>query len=742
MAELTYGDRYDPFGLESPFSGGEAATFESAPWSAQGEELSSSTSPKSWLAQVNTVVANAGRTTPRADDPPRLADMLAIPGRFDDPKRDATLEFDGTRFGAFLLTRDRRQFAADWLSSHPALTLAASEPGADLSAGDIAKAWFIIHDIGVLGSVTDKRFQAKDPRNKKSSVHGFLNRGGYYAAINDFDKNKMGTVFEFLSKKGVATCAKTTINIETAPDFEAFSLNSDGSVPAPSNADRYASIGYRRLRKSEAAEVGKTHAYYKWATEAFDVLADLYILASIRAGHLLTVTAHKEVDRNLAKSRLWREYSAAEIRNPSGWKKKYLLKARDHPSDYHGDPYAFDMQAFYDRITAKLNALSGFQLPSGARYGVHPLRLRKPTGQDIGNGDNHLHEFPHQSDPVVKTDGNIKKDGWWKAAGSGESEDKARWSEAEWSASLAEASDFEAPDEENCAMCGMHEHDDETVFGVSEGLEWLDTQSEENDKCPHCGNEASSDEGWTDQLTNDANAFAFEDSAQSSTGTDLILREASGDFETSPAAASYALLMALPDSADYAKFVPFDYKLDAKAMVGKLSVDLKQLETPDAKEMASFAKDVYKFVGGGDPASMMMGILVNVLKNIPGGYLAAAANIADDWAARGFSRGVVLGADKKSKKYLIETFGHDYIPPNNAFAYGRKVAAANYGGGLMAGFVQGRALSKNQQAIFWRDLGRRMGDQSFRGASANWTDKQWQEWYTDVAASFRRYHLK
>ena len=359
------------------------------------------------------------------EDPPGLQRMLQLPGRFDDPKRDPAIDKDGTRFDLFLGGRSRRDFASSWLAQRPGLAEAAREPMADLTAGDIAKAWFVIHDVGVKSSLGDRRFKAADKATKKGSVHGFLNRGGYYAATHDFSKDRKGTVYEFLSRKGKKIAGGTTINIETVPDIEnGVADRADGSHGPPSNADRYASIGYR---KAGAKKVN----YYKWTNAAFDILADLYILASARAGHLLTITAHKEMDRNLGRSVIWREYSAAEIRQAAN---KYLKKARDKPSDYHGDPLAFDVQALYDVITRKLNALGGAQMPPGARYGVHPLRLRTAGGADIGNGDGQLHEFPHQSDPRVKTDTKLKKSGWWAQGSESEAEgfadesfDEALW---------------------------------------------------------------------------------------------------------------------------------------------------------------------------------------------------------------------------------------------------------------------------------------------------------------------------
>ena len=61
--------------------------------------------------------------------------------------------------------------------------------------------------------------------------------------------------------------------------------------------------------------------------------------------------------------------------------------------------------------------------------------------------------------------------------------------------------------------------------------------------------------------------------------------------------------------------------------------------------------------------------------------------------------------------------------------------------GLVAGYAQGRALCPAQRAILMRDLGRRMGDQSWRGPQARWTALGWSEWYTDLAATFWGAHL-
>jgi hypothetical protein len=447
--------RFDMFGLEMPFA--ESRT-----------DAPARPGPRAWQAEGY----QAENPPAKAEDPPGLEDMLRLPGRFDDPKRDPAVDKDGTRFSSFLRGRNRREFARDWLAKTPRLAEARSAPQADLADGDIAKAWFVIHDVGVKSSLADMRYKANQAATKKSSVHGFLNRAGYFAATHDFAKNKMGTVYEFLSVKGKKVAGGKTINIETVPDIEnGAAIGRDGKPAPPANADRYASIGYRN------AHGGKKVNYYKWTHAAFETLADLYILASARAGHLLTITAHKEMDRNLGRSVIWREYKAKQLRETTN---KYLVKARDRPSDYHGDPYAFDIQALYEVITRKLNAFGGEQMPKGARYGVHPLRLRKANGLDIGNGSGQLHEFPHQSDPQVKADTGLKKPGWWlagtKAEAEHESESEDPWErerfEPEWS-----GEDEERSGEEE-SLADTHDFEDEDVEAAM-GEESLDGEEPE-----------------------------------------------------------------------------------------------------------------------------------------------------------------------------------------------------------------------------------------------------------------------
>jgi hypothetical protein len=123
------------------------------------------------------------------------------------------------------------------------------------------------------------------------------------------------------------------------------------------------------------------------------------------------------------------------------------------------------------------------------------------------------------------------------------------------------------------------------------------------------------------------------------------------------------------------------------------------------------------------------------------GYQEAGEKIAADWSATGFARGAVMGADRRRASEVKDYFGNDYFPPNPQFPRGRLIAMGNYKMGLLVGYAQGRRLSRDQRTIFWRDLGQRMGDQSYRGPSAQWQRRDWIDWYVSAAAVFRANHL-
>ena len=124
------------------------------------------------------------------------------------------------------------------------------------------------------------------------------------------------------------------------------------------------------------------------------------------------------------------------------------------------------------------------------------------------------------------------------------------------------------------------------------------------------------------------------------------------------------------------------------------------------------------------------------------GYAAAREAIAEDNMASGFSRGVVLGADHRPPTILKDSFWKFWPDPNPFDQDAAVIAQKAYNQGLIAGYMQGRELSEKQRALLWRDIGRHVGDQSYRGPSADWTDAQWVDWYITAAAALRRYHFK
>ena len=248
-----------------------------------------------------------------------------------------------------------------------------------------------------------------------------------------------------------------------------------------------------------------------------------------------------------------------------------------------------------------------------------------------------------------------------------------------------------------------------------------------------------------EDLEEDLEAYLELDEDQELSGTEMFgLGSGEADFDTAQGRSSSASLMqAIPDSADWRRHVPLNYQLDAKTIVGKLAQDLGELKAPSTSELGKMAKDIFSFATGGSVIAPV-NILLAALKNIPGGYMAASAKVGRDEAARGFSHGVVMGAGKKSFNYMKNLFGYRIFPPENYTftANGRTIAMANYRAGLLAGFLQGRALTNRQRVIFWRDLRQRLGEQAYLKPFSGASHKQWDSWYREIATLFRRYHLK
>jgi hypothetical protein len=216
-----------------------------------------------------------------------------------------------------------------------------------------------------------------------------------------------------------------------------------------------------------------------------------------------------------------------------------------------------------------------------------------------------------------------------------------------------------------------------------------------------------------------------------------------------PQGSAFALASVIPDDPNYRKYIPINYKLNAKEIVGEVAQDLSSRgkSAHFLVELAHWglvgaeiSAEASTLVAGLAIAGPILG-LVSVGLALGAPYYEAGEKIAADWSATGFSRGVVMGADKRRAHLVKDYFGNDYFPPKPEFPRGRSIAIANYKMGLLVGYVNGRALSKNQRAIFWRDLGHRMGDQSYRGPNSRWGRSEWIDWYVTAAFVFRRDHL-
>jgi hypothetical protein len=223
--------------------------------------------------------------------------------------------------------------------------------------------------------------------------------------------------------------------------------------------------------------------------------------------------------------------------------------------------------------------------------------------------------------------------------------------------------------------------------------------------------------------------------------------EAPAGFEVLAHPQGSKLWEVIPDDPDYRQHVPLEYRLDAKRIVGDLAQDLQRGKSAHiwvelahlGLAAAEIAAETSALIAGLGLAGPVLGMVGSLLA-IGAGYQEAAENIAKDSAASGYSRGAVMAADNRRAVLVRDYFGN--LPFSNTyFPEGAKVAKANHGAGLMAGYLHGRALTTNQRKIFWLDLRSRIGDQSYRGPSARWGSRDWSDWYTDAAGYFRRYHL-
>jgi hypothetical protein len=254
-----------------------------------------------------------------------------------------------------------------------------------------------------------------------------------------------------------------------------------------------------------------------------------------------------------------------------------------------------------------------------------------------------------------------------------------------------------------------------------------------------------------------------------------IARQALGQDRQEPPPPPF-LWQVIPDDPNYAKYVPITFRLNARSIVAYLADDLRKGKAariwvelahhgviPAAESRPSrlapylgvegthgvlMGVDTVTTVAEAAPVVGLIGSIAAPFLVLAGGFMElaeadreAAEKRAKDYAATGYSRGAVMGANRRSVSQLREFYGNFYPPADQYLRGGEKIAKANHDVGLAAGYLHGRVLTDNQKKIFFRDLGSRMGDQSYRAPTSQWRSRDLMDWSTDTAAAFRRYHL-
>jgi hypothetical protein len=151
----------------------------------------------------------------------------------------------------------------------------------------------------------------------------------------------------------------------------------------------------------------------------------------------------------------------------------------------------------------------------------------------------------------------------------------------------------------------------------------------------------------------------------------------------------------------------------------------------------------------------LLGLSIEVLGPVAGmaavyvalgnAHADAINSVINDQIKSGFSRGVVLGADRRSESFVKSNFVKWSKVPHVVYPeYGTKFQNA-YNSALVAGYAQGKALTKAESGAFFSDLFSRMSvhpSVTYGEDSKLWSEKTWVDYYIEAAATFRRDHLK
>jgi hypothetical protein len=147
-------------------------------------------------------------------------------------------------------------------------------------------------------------------------------------------------------------------------------------------------------------------------------------------------------------------------------------------------------------------------------------------------------------------------------------------------------------------------------------------------------------------------------------------------------------------------------------------------------------------------AANIVGVLatyVGVWVSLGAGYAAAKADILTDHAMSGASRGAVLGANDAGPSYVEDNLWLVAKPQYPAFREAEGAARNMHNIALVAGYAQGKSLTRNQKGNLYRFLHSKMsaGSRSFySGSWSDWGSRMKKDYYYEIAGVFRRELLR